>query len=236
MSTPFEEEGLAASEMSDGSTVFPFEDQECDWSEVPDKLTIDAGLATLEIKEVSRIMSKAKPEEGKAAKAMIVVKSTVIEPTPSSGMQFTHYLVIGSEEDPEAKQRETKMKRGGAVDFRNLIVSAKIPLKNYKDSELFQLLKGCRYVTNITIEKDGRNGSKGFYPIGTDARAAGVKPSVASRVVRSIAASSAPSAVLIQAKVACPVCDTPVNRSEYGSHLQAHEADRIASDTAEVPA
>lgn len=224
MSTPFAEDSIAERELAEDSTVFPFEDSECDWGEVPERLTIDPGLTTFEIKEVSRTMSKGKPEEGKAPKAMIVVKSSVVEPPASSGMQFTHYLVIGSEEDPEAKLKETKMKRGGAVDFRNLIVACKIPLKSYKDSEIFNLLRNCRYISNVTLGKDGRNEAKGFYPVGDAPINLGTPRGAATRpIVRPTVSTPAP--VQTQAKVACPTCDTLVNRSEYGAHLQTHDAD-----------
>ncbi len=168
---------------------------------------------------MTQTWSKAKPEEGKVAKAMIVVKTQVIEPTVSSGMQHTVYFVLGSEDDPEAKLPETRKRRLGAIDFKNLIAACKLPVKRYRDSELFATLRGCQFVTEFKASRTSdRMDNKGYFPVGASLanRGAAVVRPQAPRV-------SAPPPVTTQAKVACPVCETQVNRSEYGEHLRGHQ-------------
>ena len=223
---PFGQDSLRIPE----DTVFPFD-------EIPDRVAIEPGQATLEITEIKSRYSRGRPEEGKSPKKMIVAEAEVIEPQSSAGLRHTMYFVLGTEEDPEGCLIETLKRQSGAVEFRQLITAARVPrVANQKESDLFLRAKGCRFVTEIREEKDRmgeeiRTRNKGYYPVGhtLTSPANGGRGATSMRLTPPTQAASAPQ----RETIACPTCSEPVARSNWGEHFKSHQ--QVAPEHDPVP-
>ena len=214
------------------STLFPWEDDVFPFDDIPDRITITPGPVTFEIKDITVLYSKADEAIGKKARKMFVAKCQVIEPADSVGLVHSIMFLLGTVEDPAAKNPETLRRSRNAVDFRNLLVAAKVArTPGQKDSDLFRKAEGCQFVTEI-FEKDGYTRNKGYWPVGTSAAQMGVKGGARSttRPTTLRPPVAQPPTVPSQAMLTCPTCSESVSRSSFGEHRKTHQVEQEAAE------
>lgn len=88
--------------------------------------------ALLQIKEIER--TKTKIKEGKKAKKMYAVTFEILEPKSLKGMQIRDWLVVGTEDDPLAKEEETWARsEGGPGRLARLLNRANVEIDDDDD-------------------------------------------------------------------------------------------------------
>lgn len=115
--------------------------------------------ALIVIKEMERL--KTKPKEGKKQKRMYHATYSILEPKSLKGMQMHDYYVIGTEEDPLAKEQDTwERSEGGPGRLARLFEKCGIEIDD-SDDQLWMdaLVEGeATVVAPIVVRPDRESG------------------------------------------------------------------------------
>ena len=115
--------------------------------------------ALLKVKEMERL--KTKPKEGKKQKRMYHATLEIVEPKSLKGMTMHDYCVIGTEDDPLAKERETwERSEGGPGRLARLFEKANVEIDDEDDQVWMDAIveNGDNVVAPITVRPDRESG------------------------------------------------------------------------------
>lgn len=214
--------------------------------EIPKTTTVPDNLYRLRVEEIKEVYTK--DTDGRTPKRMFKLQASIVEPETYKGEFYFDQFCVGTEEDPEAEEKET-WKRFSAREFIKLIDVLGVPYADEEDAEpFFASCKKAEYVAMIVEkveprtrkDRNGneyvnpyagqvRNATTAYYKLGEKepgSHVASGSPTVRGKKGPSKGAKAATQAAKAAAddRVTCvePSCRKRVPRSELKEHVAKH--------------
>jgi hypothetical protein len=148
---------------------------------------------------------------------------------PEVGAPLYEYFVVGSDDDPQARDPQTWAKSIGARRMKRLFKAAGVANTPDLDAMIAAAIQQ-RFVCLVTEDVDDgardpkykgrlRNRLGNMYPLGSEPASNGPAPAVAPRTMPPISGESGTGG-----GITCGYCQVTVPRAQYLAHLDAQHA------------
>ncbi len=175
------------------------------WGDIPDFSMLPKGIYLLAI----RALEPYNKEENNK----LIVKATfeAVEPSEYAGMTFREYLVIGSDEDPEAEDPETWKRTSGSRKLARILRKANVDFSDDLE-DTCEVAQNAEFAALVEVEEqqEGAYAGRKNNRIGQIYEAGTVEPSILEEGVKRPAAKKpAPAPVRAVAKPAPKLAARP---------------------------
>lgn len=193
------------------------------WDDIPDRVSLEAGHYLFKIQDIKEIQDERHP-------GVLIYRADLVveEPSDVEGAMHFERFQIGTDEDPEAKESQTRRKSIAARQLKALLKAAQVPMLD-TDEATFAAAKGCRFVGKIGLTISKKDGNeyphmKGYYATNSPEA---VKVGMTTSAMLNGGSAGGGSAPVtaggngpVSTKIKCNECGEQVDRADYGKHLR----------------